>query len=335
MMRRMLALSAFLSSAGAVLIVLAVLFGQEIPDLEIAFVLERDGSHGIYGLDARRGITQRLAKDGFDPAWSPDGKRLAFEAFEGNREIYVMNADGSDVHNVSRDRADDYAPIWSPDSRLLFFVSERDGVANRAIYVVDADGGSPMRDTEIGYLPAWSPDGRRMAVVSGSPHPMLLIMDASSQQVLQQFPLTGLPPPMSVVWLPNGNQLAFRIASGSESLIYIMNADSGRITGVIGPLIMDAMPVWSPDSELMAFSIRGRNIYTLDAASGDLRDLTQGGEYTLNFSPVWSPDGAWLAFISYRSGAQPGIYLMDREGSRLRRLAIYPSSVAALAWRPG
>ena len=77
--------------------------------------------------------------------WSPDGQRIAFGSNrEGNDDIYVMNADGSDVANVSRHQAREYFSRWSPDGSRLLFTSNRDRRQN-AIYAMDADGSNVVR----------------------------------------------------------------------------------------------------------------------------------------------------------------------------------------------
>ena len=108
--------------------------------------------------------------------WSPDGRRIAFVRKVrtrpsgpdyGNREIYVMNADGSGSRRLTHNAAYDAEPAWSPDRRRIAFKSSRDG--NSEIYVMNADGSgkrnltrNPARDGS----PSWSPDGRRIAFVS-------------------------------------------------------------------------------------------------------------------------------------------------------------------------
>ena len=74
-----------------------------------------------------------------DPRFSPDGKRLAFSSRrDGNSDLYIMNADGSDVRRVTSHSAVDGAPAWSPDGKFLAFHSNRDG--NFEIYTIRIEG---------------------------------------------------------------------------------------------------------------------------------------------------------------------------------------------------
>jgi Tol biopolymer transport system component len=126
----------------------------------------------IYVIGADGGAGKLLARDAADAAWSPDGRRIAFASVRdrnGKRcwdqcqlfaELYVMNADGTGLKRLTRNRGHDHGPSWSPDGRRIAFASDRNypGVGNHELYSIRPDGscltwltnGSPASDD-----PAW------------------------------------------------------------------------------------------------------------------------------------------------------------------------------------
>jgi Tol biopolymer transport system component len=94
------------------------------------------------------------------PAWSPDGGRIAFESdHDGDMEIYVMNADGTDVRRLTDNGIHDEGPIWSPDGERITFTSGPEDL-NGDIWVMDADGSDRMQLTDIpgrDESPDWQP----------------------------------------------------------------------------------------------------------------------------------------------------------------------------------
>jgi TolB protein len=82
------------------------------------------------------------------PAWSPDGRKIAFTSDrDGNREIYVMNADGTGLTRLTNDDVDDENPSWSPDGNQIAF--NRRVLGHLQIFVMNADGSAPTRLTEL------------------------------------------------------------------------------------------------------------------------------------------------------------------------------------------
>jgi Tol biopolymer transport system component len=157
----------------------------------------------VVGSDASglRNVTSKLAAGGHfgdpgpasDPAWSPDGRKLAFVRLNASlgEPIYVVKADGSGLRNLTPKPVGTYAaPAWSPDGRKIAFVSDRDG--NSEVYVMNADGSGQRnltRNPAYDADPAWSPDGRKLAFVSnrdGSYRVYVMNADGSGQRRLAQ-----------------------------------------------------------------------------------------------------------------------------------------------------
>src|SRR5438105_9654472 len=116
---------------------------------KIAFARSRVGSRGIYVMNADgSGVTQLVASSArvvfVNPVWSPDGSKIAYEfdeivcntrnCFIANANIYVMNADGSGLQNLTTGM--NRGPVWSPEGRRIAFFSYRNG--NNDIYVMNA-----------------------------------------------------------------------------------------------------------------------------------------------------------------------------------------------------
>lgn len=98
------------------------------------------------------------------PAWSPDGKKIAFESnrdtHDGNYEIYVMNADGSNQTRLTNNKAFDMQPTWSPDGKKIIFVLLHYAGGPDQIYLMNADGSNQTNlsnNQSINSFPVLSP----------------------------------------------------------------------------------------------------------------------------------------------------------------------------------
>ena len=181
--------------------------------------------------------------------------RIAFQSDrEGNWEIYVMNADGSDVTRLTDNLADDYFPTWSPDVRRIAFTSRRED--NWEIYVVNADGSGLTRLTDNSVddaAPSWSPDGRYIAFASrrdGTEEIYAMNVDGSGVIRLTDNESLDIGPS----WSPDGRRIAFYSTRDGDFEIYIMNANGSRVTRLTDNESQDVGPSWSPDGRRIAFN---------------------------------------------------------------------------------
>ena len=128
------------------------------------YVMDSNGKNG-------KRLTDNKSGDACGPAWSPDGKKIAYYAFANtspsrNPELWVMDADGSNPKRVIDHGMD---PSWSPDGRQIAFASFRNGLFQ--IYAINSDGSNLRRLTKTNAeasSPAWAPDGGSIAYISAT-----------------------------------------------------------------------------------------------------------------------------------------------------------------------
>jgi Tol biopolymer transport system component len=280
----------------------AVTIGNDMPAWSpdgrtIAFVGFRNGRVGdIYTLDPQTGRQRRLTRDAAHedmPEWSPDGSKIVFVRHTGgalsNFHLFVMNADGSGLTQLTHSGAPNFAPTWSPDGTKIAFVSQRE-LANSEIFVINADGTGETRLTNhrsADDSPDWSPDGTRIAFASNrSPINAwrLYVMnpDGTNVQPLTKDPV-DFHNEQNPEWSPDGRRVAFvtnRDPPVNNTDIYVVDADGTNIRRVTRHGQPDTQPTWSPDSRRIVFS-RGfgalrPELYVIQADGKGTRKLTGG-----------------------------------------------------------
>jgi Tol biopolymer transport system component/DNA-binding winged helix-turn-helix (wHTH) protein len=301
----------------------------------ILFDSERDGNREIYVMDADGGNQVRLTRNNAldsTAAWSPDGSLIAFASNRDtgppynpyNLDIYVMNADGSNVRRIVDDPEYDVGPQWSPDGRKILFISGRTG--NFDVYEMNADGTGQRNLTadndKPDGAPVWSLDGNSIAFarrVDGKNQ--IFVMDADGRnvkRVTHDAANNELP-----CWSPDGSKLVFQTDRDGNWEIYATSVD-GDVAQLTDDPADDLSPDWSPDGTRIAFSSNRngkQHIYVMNADGSSPAQVTRSaGEDT---EPSWSTDGKRIAFTSTRDG-NSDIYVMNADGSNQNRLTNDP-----------
>ncbi len=254
---------------------------------------------------------------------------------DGDFEIWVMNADGSDQHKLTDNIAMDISPAWSPNSNQIAFISNRDG--NDEVYVMNADGSNVRRLTQTTdaseSFPAWSPDGTQISFdsdQSGNWDIYLMGSDSADPR-----PLTNSHGDDWISsWSPDGRQIVFESKRDGNYEIYGMDSDGGNQRRLTSNQTHDGFPAWSPNGTQIAFMSRrdgNYEIYTMNADGTDQRRVTNNPAE--DSDPAWSPDGEWLAFVSQRDGYDE-IYIMRADGNDVRQLTSNGAHNWSPTWQP-
>jgi Tol biopolymer transport system component len=297
------------------------------PNGQIVFESDRDGNAEIYviNVDELTRLTEDVADD-IQPAWSPDGKRIAFASRrDGDLEIYSMDSDGQNQRRLTRSAGDDIQPAWSPDGRKIAFTSQRDG--KKQIYLMNSEGPDARKLTNDAAgcsLPAWSPDGKKIACTCYSAGGNVEVMNADGSGRVR---LTDKLDSSDPSWSADGTKIVFASNYAIHYQLFAIDVSSRQTTpltpdppGYIGPPWHDSSePAWSPDGKKIAFrkvvDDLGSNmkIFVMDADGSHAVRVTHNPAVDRN--PTWSPDGKKIAFQSNRHG-NFDIYVVTLRGNQ-------------------
>jgi TolB protein len=275
----------------------------------IAFASRRDGDYEIFAIDPQgrnlRQITQNISHDR-EPAWSPDGSKIAFVAPVEGETLGVFRIDmtgGGQQMVVRFPEKRGGSPSWSEDDQLLYW-------AVTCIYACDKGG---IRRTQVYFI---RPDG-------------------SAQSTLEALSPSSIP--LDTEWSPETEQFAAVTGVLPWTNIAVVSRN-GTILAELYEFWQDRNfknsrePAWSPDGSSIAFvSDKEGNfeIYIWEIERDQAQRLTHDPGNDRH--PSWSPDGKHIVFASDRSGNWD-IYLMRSDGSGITRLTDDPAADVEPAW---
>ncbi len=273
-----------------------IAYASDVTGIPQIWLMNADGT-------AQRQITD-MPEGACQPAWAPDGSRLAFiSPCAGNQEIYpgagifVINVDGTGLTPITMAAGGDFDPAWSPDGSKIAFTSLRD--FNRAqIYTFDFGenlSSSISKNTVRDSQPAWSPDGSQIAFVTTRRGPYQ-------------------------IWIMDNDGANAYLLSRSGSL-------------------KDTHPVWSPDGTLVLFTqneLLGGvpRLIVMRVTSGNLIETRLVRQVIPMREASYSPDGAWIAYESWPDGSNHDIYIMTANGLAQQRLTTGETFEFDPVWRP-
>jgi Tol biopolymer transport system component len=264
----------------------------------IVFVSDRDDIYGevytrAFGGGAWTRLTSNTASDA-DPVWSPDGSQIAYTSeSSGDRNVWVMDADGSSKQNLTNSAVREEEPDWSPDGSRIVFMSY--GVSGMSdVWVMNADGSgrvnlTPSTAGSSELEPVWSPDGSKIAFT----------------------------------WAPSGSLDVYVMNTNGGEVTNLSKTLASYESG----------PAWSPDGSQIAFvSDRASGVpqlFVMDADGSDVQRLTTVAK-ALD-KPAWSPDGRHILFTSLEDG-DADLWSVDPDGSNLGHLTDHPGNEWSGGW---
>jgi len=265
------------------------------------------------------------------------GTKITYVARMGRfKEIFVMDLDGSNNRQLTRDKGLAMSPSWSPTGDRIVYTSYR--TRTPELFIVSPEGGTPKQLTkrkglELGAK--FAPDGTTIlasASVGGASNIVLLDLKG---KIIRNVTNSGAIN-VSPSWSPDGGQIAFCSNRSGGPQIYVMSAsgDSPRRLSFTGSNYCTS-PSWSPRGDKIAFVCRaagGNQIFMAPASGGQSLQLTFQGN---NEDPKWSPDGRYLVFSSNLGLAGPrNIVILPLLTGVPRQITFAKSQLSQPAWSP-
>jgi Tol biopolymer transport system component/TolB-like protein/Tfp pilus assembly protein PilF len=301
----------------------------------IAYVSDVDGNFEIYTRVIATGETKRLTNgpghESF-PTFSPDGTQIIFnsDVEKENTDVYLMNADGSNVRKITDAPGWDAAPAnsWSADGTKVLLLSDRDGSEN--IYLMNIEPYVPRRvgsniESDQPLDPAYSRDGHHVVYQLPTEIRIFDIGGGTDRSVINTS--SGASPTFS----PDGKKVLFQERIDENTEICEVNVDGSGFVNLSNTSFRDMAPAYSPDGSRIAFSSNRASgtttfeIYVMNSDGTDTKLVF--GDRAMSVGPVWSPDGKSIFFSNDREDGRVGnfeLFSVSIDGGPEKRLTHRP-----------
>ena len=234
----------------------------------LVFALRENGQENLWALGVGETNPLRLTNypgDERDPAWSPDGTRIAFAGnWEGNWELYLMQIDTGTLTRLTYSQGFEGAPSWSPDGQYLVYEGYYPDTEDLELYIISTDPTAAASDgaTRITFTPgpdiepAWSPGGREIAFTSwrnGTNRDIyVLSLDAGGGDgAAINLTNTSDQDEDYAVWSSDASRIAYSAFVNGVEGVYVKPAQQPEASAIL--VGRGRMPAWAPNDASLAY----------------------------------------------------------------------------------